>query len=246
MQKGVTMFERYLKLAPENTDGGAGGGGATNASGGAAGGNSNDGGSGNGDAGGKTIKPEDHERALADLHRFKAEAKKKEDDIKALQDQINQLKTSGLKAKEDWKTLAEQYEGESKTAKDELSKVKAGIAETFKLMEVKSEAQKLGIKESAMKDLDLLRFDEVEAVFATDGKVSVKGAKEAAELLKKTRDHWFTTGKVENINTGGKGGGTPGELTSAYMNDLEKKDPAKYKQLMPQYVKQISARKNGR
>ena len=241
------LFNHLLKCAPEDGNGTGGGGGAPNAGGGAAGGageSGNKGGEGGGAGESKTVSKEDHDRALADLHRFKTAAKAKEDEAKALQDQINQLKTSGMKAKEDWKALAEQFEGEAKAAREELTKVKSGIAATFKSMQVKSEAQKLGIKESAMRDLDLLQFDDVEAVFGTDGKVTVNGAKEAAELLKKTRDHWFTTGKVENINTGGTGGGNPEVLTSAYMNELEKKDPAKYKQLMPKYVKQINARKS--
>lgn len=251
MQKGVTimLFRHLLKCAPENGDGSGGaGGGATNADGGAGGGQSgnsgNSGGDGGGAGGSEKISKEDHDRALADLHRFKAEAKKKADEAQSLLDQINQLKKQGMRSAEDFKSLSETQATEIEELKKQNDTLKNGISKTFRSMQVKQEAKALGIKESAMRDLDLLDFSsDVQVVFGQDGTVSVEGAKQAAENLKKTRDHWFTTGKVENINTGGKGGGEPSELTHAYMNDLEKKDPAKYKALYPKFVKQIAAKR---
>lgn len=252
-------YLHFVKMdkANDGTTGGSGGGGgqggsnqggAQNADGGAGGGQSggsgNDGGQGGGAGGSTQVSKDDHDRALADLHRFKKAAKENEDKIQTLQDQINQLQKSGLRAKEDWKTLSEEQAKEIEDLKKANDSLKNGIAKTFRSMQVRSEAKALGIREDALKDLDLLDFSsDVQVVFATDGTVSVEGAKAAAEGLKKTRSHWFTTGNVQNINTGGKGGGEPQELTAAYMNELERKDPAKYKQLFPKYVKQVAARK---
>lgn len=243
------LFRHLMKCAPEGDEGsGGGGGGASNTNGGAGGGQSGDsgnkGGEGGGAGGSASISKEDHERALADLHKFKADAKKQADQVQTLQDQINQLQKSGLRAKEDYKTLSEQQATEIEGLKKSNETLKNGISKTFRNMQVKSEAKSMGIREDAMKDLDLLDFSAtVPVVFESDGTIKVEGAKEAAETLKKTRSHWFTTGKVDNINTGGKGGGEPGELTHAYMNELERKDPAKYKQLYPKYVKQIAAKR---
>lgn len=250
MQKGVTMKYLYmLKMAPEGDNGSGGGGGASNTDGGAGGGQSGDsgnkGGEGGGAGGSQSISKEDHDRALADLHRFKADAKKNAEQAQLLQDQINQLKKQGMRTAEDFKSLSETQAKELEEKDKTIATLKNGISKTFRSMQVKQEAKALGIKESAMRDLDLLDFsDQVQVVFGDDGTVSVDGAKQAAENLKKTRDHWFQTGKVDNINTGGKGGGNePAELTSAYMNSLEKTDPKKYKELYPKYVKQIAAKK---
>ena len=243
-------IRKYLLQSPEDGNGtGGSGGGAPNTDGGAGGGQSGDSGN-NGGGGGagdppKTVSKEDHDRALADLHRFKTEAKKNADQLTALQDQINQLKKSGMREKEDFKTLSETQAVEIEDLKKKNDTLKTGIAKTFRSMQVRTEAKNLGIREDAMRDLDLLDFSSsVNVVFDDDGTIKVEGAKEAAESLKKTRTHWFQTGKVDNINTGGKGGGNePAELTHAYMNDLEKKDPARYKQLYPKYVKQIAAKR---
>lgn len=171
--------------------GGAGGGsnqgGAQNADGGAGGGQSggsgNDGGQGGGAGGSQAISKDDHDRALADLHRFKKAAKDNEDQVKSLQDQINQLKKSGLRATEDWKTLSEEQGKEIDELKKANENLKNGISKTFRSMQVRSEAKALGIREDALKDLDLLDFSsDVQVVFATDGTVSVEGAKAAAEV----------------------------------------------------------------
>lgn len=239
----------FLKMTPEGDNGSGGGGGAPNTDGGAGGGQSgndgNKGGEGGGAGGSETVSKEDHDRALADMHRFKTEAKKNADALTALQDQLNQLKKSGMRDKEDFKALSETQALEIEDLKKKNDTLKNGISKTFRSMQVRNEAKSLGIREDALRDLDLLDFSsKVNVVFSEDGTISVEGAKAAAEDVKKTRSHWFQSGKVENINTGGKGGGgEPAELTSAYMNELERKDPVKYKQLYPKYVKQIAARK---
>lgn len=250
MQKGVTMkIRKYLLQSPDNGDGSGGaGGGASNTDGGAGGGQSGDSGNKGGDGGGaggsEKVSKEDHERALADLHRFKTESKKNADAVQTLQDQINQLKKSGMREKEDYKALSETQAQEIETLKKTNDTLKSGISKTFRNMQVRMEAKSLGIREDAMRDLDLLDFASVSVNFEDDGSIKVDGAKAAAEDLKKTRSHWFQTGNVQNINTGGKGGGNePAELTSAYMNSLEKTDPKKYKELYPKYVKQIAAKK---
>lgn len=240
----------FLKMAPEGDNGSGGGGGATNTDGGAgsgqSGGSGNDGG-GSGGAGDppKTVSKEDHDRALADLHRFKTEAKKNAETAQSLQDQINQLKKTGMRDKEDYKALSETQATEIDALKKRNETLTTGIAKTFRNMQVRAEAKGMGIREDALRDLDLLDFSsKVNVKFEDDGTIQVEGAKEAAEELKKTRTHWFQTGKVDNINTGGKGGGNePAELTSAYMNSLEKTDPKKYRELYPKYVKQIAAKR---
>lgn len=244
------MFERFFfKLEPEN-EGGSASGGAQNANGGAGGGQNQNSGDGNGGGtggageGDKVIKKEDHDRALADLHKFKTEAKNKADELTKIQEDLRKLKENGLKSNNDYKTYSEALEKERDDLKAERDQLKSGIKETFKSLEMKSAAQKLGITEQGLRDLDLLKFDDVEVEFTTGGRAIVHGADSAAELLKKTRPHWFTSGSAANINTGGKGNqNVPGELTAAYMNDLEKKDPVKYRELYPKFAKQAAARR---
>lgn len=248
--KGVNMFERiYLRLAPEGDNGGAGSGGAQGDAGGAGGGqNGGDGkggeGSGGAGDGDKPISKADHDRAIADMHKFKTEAKKNADALAAMQKQIEDMKATGLKSKEQYKEYSEQLETKVKELEQKNTTLTEGIAKTFKSMAVKAAAKDIGITEQGAKDLDLLALDQVNVEFTTDGRVIVSGEKEAAEFVKKTRPGWFTTGTAANINTGGKGGsGTPETLTAQYMNELESKDPKKYRELMPKYVKQVSAKR---
>lgn len=154
------------------------------------------------------------------------------------------MKKNNLKAANDLKPYVEQLENELKAEKEQNQTLKKGFGDTFKDLQVKAAAQKLGITEQGLQDLSLLRFDDVTVAFATDGKISVSGAEQAAETLKKTRPHWFQSGNAANINTGGKGGtNTPEALTTEYMNGLEKSDPKKYKELFPKFAKQLAARK---
>lgn len=199
----------------------------------------NDGGAG--DA--STVAKADHERALADLHKFKAEAKKNAEALQKLQNDLKNLKEQGLKSTSDYKTYAEALEQERDQLKTEKENLKSSIANTFKQIEVREAAKKLGLQERALPDLDLLKLDEVEVEFTTGGRVIVNGAAQAAEMLKKTRPHWFTSGQAANINTGGKTPMTPETLSPAYMNGLEKTDPKKYKELFPKFAKQMAARR---
>lgn len=245
-------YLNFFKMDQANDGTGGGGsggsssGGAQNGNSGAGSGNSGGGQGGSGGAGDppKVIKPEDHERALADLHKFKSDAKKNADALAALQGEMDQIKKGQMKAAADLKPYVEQLEKETKAKDDQIATLKKGFGNTFKEMEVKAACQALGITEQGMKDLALLSFEEVNVEFTTEGRVIVSGAKEAAENLKRTRGHWFTSGAAANINTGGKGGSpTPDVLTTQYMNELETKDPKKYRELFPKFAKQLAARK---
>lgn len=241
-------FFKMDKAGEGGSSGGSSSGGAQNGTGGAGSGNSgegnNQGGSGGAGDPPKVIKPEDHDRALADLHKFKSESKKAADALAAVQAELDQMKKGQLKSAADLKPYVEQLEKETKAKDEQIATLKKGFGNTFKEMEVKAACQALGITEQGMKDLALLSFEEVNVEFTTEGRVIVSGAKEAAENLKRTRGHWFTSGAAANINTGGKGGSpTPDVLTTQYMNELETKDPKKYRELFPKFAKQLAARK---
>lgn len=242
------FFFKMDQAGGQTGGGGSSSGGAqtggSGASAGSTGGEGDKGGSGGAGDQTKVIKPEDHERALADLHKFKSDAKKAADALAAKEAELAEIRKNNLKAANDLKPYVEQLEGENKTLKDQIGTLKKGFGETFKSMELKAAAKKLGITDQGLQDLDLLRFDDVTTEFTTEGRVIVSGAEQAAETLKKTRPHWFQTGSAANINTGGKGGNsTPDALTTEYMNGLEKSDPKRYRELFPKYAKQLVAKK---
>jgi hypothetical protein len=191
---------------------------------------------------GKVISEEDHKNAIQDMLRFKAEAKKNAEALQKLNADLQRMKETGLKSQNDYKTYSEALEKERDSLKEETDRLKKSVADTFRQIEVREAAKKLGLQERALPDLDLLKYDEVEVEFTTNGRVLVNGAPQFAEMLKKTRPHWFTSGQAANINTGGKGNVAPEQLTASYMREIEKTDPKKYKELFPKFAKQSAQR----
>ena len=132
----------------------------------------------------KTVSWEDHQRALADLNKFKTRFQKLETEQKTKQDQE-------LKQREQWKTLAEQKEQEAKRLQGELESVKDSFLNEKKFGSLREEALRLGLRQEAVGDLETLDLSEMQVETTSTGRINILNAKMFAEKIKAIKPHWF-------------------------------------------------------
>jgi hypothetical protein len=140
------------------------------------------------------IAREEFERVQSDMHKFKQLAK----DADA---RVEKLKMQGLKEKDDWKNVAQEYETKYAEAVKERDGIRQAIVTDKKMSAIKLEAKKAGILDSALEDLELIDFPEVSVETTSTGKVNVLGVERAVQRLKTTRSHWFGK-QTPNVNSG--------------------------------------------
>ncbi len=189
----------------------------------------------------KVVPIESYNGVKADMHRFKAEKQKLEDELKA-------VKEKEMKEKDQWKEFGTTKEKEANDWKQKHDQLHNNLFEGAKLSKVKEEAIKLGLREEAVDDLELMDFKDVVVETTSRGKINVHGAKSAAEKIKQTKPHWFTAPGAPNINNrqpgvnaNGDGGAT--KVTIADMNKAElaaqkSGDYTEYKKLVVQFKTQ--------
>lgn len=164
-----------------------------------------------------TVRAEDHERALKDVHKFKNRVRELEDTIKARD-------TQALREKEDYKGLWEK----EKTEKEELltkhQSLRDWVFADKRISAVKTEAIKHGLRPEAEKDLELYPMDEVVVEPTPSGRFSVIGAEAFVEKMKKTRPFLFRPDGPPVVNPGGNLRPDQGtEVTGTDLYEIEKK-----------------------
>jgi hypothetical protein len=149
-----------------------------------------------GSAGGKEefVSKADHLRALQDLKRFKEEAK-------TLKEQQQAAKEAEMRKNQEWEALAKQKEEEAKAARTDAEKLKANVLNDRKYTALREHATKLGLRQEALSDLDMVDLSDIEVEYTSTGRVNVQGADRAAEKLKAMKPHWFGSKTPPNVDT---------------------------------------------
>ncbi len=154
------------------------------------------GGGGEGKEKPETVSRADHDRALADLHKYKkaaAEATKKEKDAE----------TARLKESNDWKTLAETREAEAKEATEKAERIQSSYIGDRKFNAIKAKCDALGLRPEAVSDLESLDLADIAIETTSTGKINVLGADKFASALKAKKPHWFDAKAAPRVNTNG-------------------------------------------
>ncbi len=101
---------------------------------------------------------------------------------------------------------------------------------------------KLGLVETAVDDLELMELKDVIVETTSTGRVNVIGAKSAAERIKSIRPHWFSEGRVPNINgrqpevrTSGSGATSYEELQKLEKEAVKTGDYTEYKKKVMEF-----------
>jgi hypothetical protein len=150
----------------------------------------------------------DHDRALADLNKFKKAAEKAAQDKK-------DSETARLKESNDWKTLAERKELEAQEARDEATKLRGSYVTDKKYNAVRQQCEALGLRPEAVVDLESLDLEDVGIETTSTGKINVLGADKFSKALKSRRPHWFTDKATPKVNTNGQRILDSGDATTA-------------------------------
>lgn len=157
--------------------------------------------------------PEDDasSRIKKDMHKYKDEAAK-------LRAELEEIKMSSHKAKEDWKTVAEIHESKAKEFEQKFTGLQSALVNEKKIAALTIEAQKHGLNPASLPDLELLDFEEVNVETTSTGKIMVSGQDRAIARLKTLRPHWFNQG-VPSVNPSTPNVGQPsGQVT---LNDVQ-------------------------
>lgn len=131
----------------------------------------------------------------ADMHKYKEEVRKRDDELKAIKDQE-------LKQKEQWKEYAQTKEKEAKDWETKYSTLSGTVQSRSKINAVRSECVKLGLVDAAVDDIESMEFKDVVVETTSTGRAMIHGAKAAAERLKAQKPHWFSDNRPPNVNPG--------------------------------------------
>ncbi len=156
----------------------------------------------------------------------RSERQKAEHTAKTRADELERIRLEGLKQKEDWQKVAQDYEKkytDEKSARENLGKA---IAADRKMTAVREAAMRAGILESALDDLDLVDFPQVTVETTSTGRTNVLGVDSAIQWLKTKKTHWFRQG-APNINGNSPGVGAPGGTKVSETDILKAEDEAR-------------------
>ncbi len=182
----------------------------------------------------------DHERALADLNKFKKLAA---DSAREKKD----AETARLKESNDWKTLAEQRENEAKEANERAERMSTSYVNDRKFTAIKSKCEALGIRAEALSDLEDLDLADIAVETTSTGKVNILGADKFATQLKARKPHWFSDKKAPRVNTNGtvildsSDTITPKDLLAAEAKGIKSGDKTEYTEMFKKYQQQRAA-----
>lgn len=189
-----------LNRVPENDGGGEGDpGDAGDKKGGAGDGKGDEGKSGEKDAdpNDDRVSRADHERAVADMHKFKKEAEKARQEKK-------EAAEARMKDQNQWKEIAEAKENEAKEARAEAEQIKISYLGEKKFNAVRSKCEALGIRPEAISDLEALDLADIAVETTSTGKINILGADKFATRLKATKPHWLSDKAAPKVNTNGQ------------------------------------------
>lgn len=196
--------------------------------------------------GGRVIKPEDHERALADLNKFKKAAKE-------AADKLAERERKELEQQSEWKKLYEQEKAAREAAEGKATKLSESVVNEKKYTAVKTAALAAGLRPEAVDDLDMIEFEDVVVESTSTGRFNVHGVENQVKKLQAAKPHWFggkTAPKINGANPRTVEGGDGDEVTvdmvrKAAAEAKKTKDPTKYNELITRYRAKHGRRLSG-
>lgn len=133
-------------------------------------------------------------KVLDDMHKYKKMTRE-------LESKLKDREMSELREKENWQKIAEIKEKEALEATERAERLQSSFLGQKKYDALKQSALKYGIRQDALRDLELIDFDNDVAIETTStGKINILGADSAIKKLKSERPYWFgkSIGKVNS------------------------------------------------
>lgn len=200
----------------------------------------------------RTIDPKDHDNAIKDMLRYKSQVGESNARIAALEKQLEEIKTTELKGKEDYKSLYEGMQEKYQSLETTHNKFKEGFIYEKKYNAAKEELMKAGLKKEALKILDREPLEQLKVEATSEGRFLVHGADLYVDHFKKEHPYAFQAANPDRINSGGGNGGGNFDASKVTADDVIKlerqwrksgkaEDEKNYRQAVVAYSKQRAA-----
>jgi hypothetical protein len=179
----------------------------------------------------------DLEHALRDVHRYKNDAREKEEALKKFQNQQ-------LEQNQKYKELWEQTKKEAESYQEKANLMEKAFMNREIKRQLEMEAMKMGLIDSDAMHA-FVNQDDILVEGTTTGKINVLNAKQVLEGLKLKKPYLFNTQKSVGINTQTPSVMTSNEVTmdqvmeaqSKYNKTKRKEDAQVYQDLLLKYKK---------
>ena len=183
----------------------------------------------------ETVSKEAYDQVKSDMHKFKTQYKEKDTELAQMQIKIENLETSSLEEKKNYKELYERSKERENEAKEEAKSIKESYLENRRLGEIEKVAVSQGMDEVSLELLISGAFDTSSVITETTstGRVNVLGADDLVEgLKKKFGEMLFPSGKAPTINSASPSISNLQDqpLSSKDLLELQIKDPKAYKE----------------
>lgn len=171
-----------------------------------------------------TINPEDHKRALDDMHKFKNRWRESQDAMAKLQSELESFKKQQLTDKEDYKSLYEQQVEQNQNLKSSYDKLKGNLLHSERYRAVLPKLQQAGLRSEALKLIDAANLDDLPVEATSSGRFLVEGVDTFVEQFKQDYPFAFESKKPPRVDGGGgaTNPGDDGKMTPAKLLEIEK------------------------
>ncbi len=185
----------------------------------------------------QTEPKEDNVKPNGAINHYKQELEKTRKAADDLARQLEELRTSQMKEKSNFKDLYELEVSKRQDAEIKLKNLSTSFVDNLMRKEIEAEALSNGIRPEALMDLDLVDKSMIETETTSTGKINFLNVREFIQTLKTTRPFWFKNGDPPKINSSLPGNPQFKELSPAQILELQKKDPKKYNEIMQKRLK---------
>ena len=123
----------------------------------------------------ETVSKEAYDQVKSDMHKFKTQYKEKDTELAQMQIKIENLETSSLEEKKNYKELYERSKERENEAKEEAKSIKESYLENRRLSEIEKVAVSQGMDEVSLELLRSGAFDTSSVITETTstGRVNV-------------------------------------------------------------------------
>lgn len=192
----------------------------------------------------KSVSWSDHKRALADLTRFKDQAKAQAAQLAEMQAQVEALTGKIATQNKDFESLYTTEKQKREAAETERKKLLENVVTSERHRAVYPALKKAGLRDDAENLMDHMDLSAVEIEATSSGRFVCSGIETFVEEAKRKYPYAFQKPQAPNVN-GSSGSGTPtGEqwnprkLFALEQECRKKKDMDPYNRAVSEWIKQ--------
>lgn len=189
----------------------------------------------------KTVSVEAYKKAMDDMHKYKKQ-------LREIESTKKQAELQSLKEKQEWQKVAEIKEREAAEAREQKEKLTKAVVTDKKMSAIREAAMKAGILDSALDDIELLNWNEVEVETTSTGRINVIGADDGVKRLKTLKPHWFgksatkVNSKIPETNNQKTDVVTVEKLTKLRKEAMQSGDYSAYEPAFKEYQAQLNGK----